>query len=354
MNVNEISRESWILSSFPEWGTWLNEEIRDEVVEPGSFAMWWLGCVGVWIKTPGDANITIDLWLGNGKRTKDLPAMKPRHQMARMSGARIAQPNLRNTPFMIDPFAIEGIDAVLSTHYHADHIDINVAAAVLQNCGDDVPFIGPQACVDLWVKWGVPPQRCRVVRPGDRITIKDMTITVVESFDRTILITDPPVPLADDGAQVPDMDLRAVNFIVETPGGNIYHSGDSHYSNMYAKHGKEYKIDVALASYGENPIGITDKMTSVDILRMAEALRTDVIIPVHHDIWTNMQADAHEILDLYDRRKHRLRYTFEPFLWEPGGKFVYPRDRAVREYHHPRGFPDIFEADTDLPFPAFL
>lgn len=354
MNVNEITRESWILGSVPEWGTWLNEEIENEVVEPNSFAMWWLGCVGVWIKTPGDANISIDLWFGNGKRTKALPEMKPRHQMARMSGARIAQPNLRNTPFVIDPFAITTLDAVLATHYHADHIDINLAAAVLQNCAEDVPFIGPQACVDLWVKWGVPRERCRVVAPGDRITIKDLTIVVVESFDRTILITDPAVPLADEGAEFPDMDLRSVNFIIETPGGNIYHSGDSHYSNMYAKHGKEYKVDVALASYGENPIGITDKMTSSDILRMAESLRTDVIIPVHHDIWSNMQADAGEILALFERRKHRLQYGFTPFLWEPGGKFVYPRDRAVLEYHHPRGFPDIFEAPTDLPFPSFL
>jgi L-ascorbate 6-phosphate lactonase len=26
--IDEISRESWILSTFPEWGTWLNEEIE--------------------------------------------------------------------------------------------------------------------------------------------------------------------------------------------------------------------------------------------------------------------------------------------------------------------------------------
>ena len=41
-NINEITRESWILSAFPEWGTWLNEEIEHCQVEPGSFAMWWL------------------------------------------------------------------------------------------------------------------------------------------------------------------------------------------------------------------------------------------------------------------------------------------------------------------------
>ena len=46
--VDEITRESWILGAFPEWGTWLNEEIDQEVVEKGTFAMWWIGCTGLW------------------------------------------------------------------------------------------------------------------------------------------------------------------------------------------------------------------------------------------------------------------------------------------------------------------
>ena len=33
--VQDITRESWILSTFPEWGTWLNEEIEEEE-EPAS------------------------------------------------------------------------------------------------------------------------------------------------------------------------------------------------------------------------------------------------------------------------------------------------------------------------------
>ncbi len=44
--VNEITRESWIMSTFPEWGTWLVEDIENEVVQPGNVAMWWLGCTG--------------------------------------------------------------------------------------------------------------------------------------------------------------------------------------------------------------------------------------------------------------------------------------------------------------------
>ena len=67
--IDEITRQSWIESTFPEWGTWLVEDIENEVVKPGNVAMWWLGCTGIWMKTPEDTNITIDLWCGNGKRT---------------------------------------------------------------------------------------------------------------------------------------------------------------------------------------------------------------------------------------------------------------------------------------------
>ena len=69
-NVKEITRESWILATFPEWGTWLNEEIEEEVVPEGNFAMWWLGNCGTWIKTPGGANVVMDLWSNRGKSTK--------------------------------------------------------------------------------------------------------------------------------------------------------------------------------------------------------------------------------------------------------------------------------------------
>ena len=38
-----------------------------------------------------------------------------------------------------------------------------------------------------------------------------------------------------------DMDDKAVNYLIKTPGGNIYHSGDSHYSIYLIKN----QIDVS-------------------------------------------------------------------------------------------------------------
>ncbi|MDO7976451.1 L-ascorbate 6-phosphate lactonase [Oceanotoga teriensis] len=351
--IDEINREKWILNTFPEWGTWLNEEIENEVVKPGTVTMWWLGCTGMWIKTEKNTNLLLDLWVKTGKKTQKEKLMRKQHQHQRMIGCLKLQPNLRNVPCVIDPFAIKKLDAVLATHDHGDHIDENVAAAVMQNCSKDIPFIGPQRCVDLWMNWGVPKERCIVVKPGDTVKIKDVEIVVLESFDRTELVTAPVgVTLKDKMPQ--NMDILAVNYLFKTTGGNIYHSGDSHYSNYYAKHGNEHKIDVAFGSFGENPRGMTDKMTSVDILRMAECLNTDVVIPIHHDIWTNFMADPKEIIVLWNMRKKRLNYKFKPFIWEVGGKFIYPTDRDKMEYHHPRGFEDAFSIEPDLPFKSLL
>ena len=361
-NVKEITRESWILATFPEWGTWLNEEIEEEVVPEGNFAMWWLGNCGTWIKTPGGANVVMDLWSNRGKSTKKVKDMVRGHQMANMAGVRKLQPNLRVQPMVIDPFAINELDYYLVSHFHSDHIDPYTAAAILNNSKlEHVKFIGPYHCGRIWEGWGVPKERIIVVKPGDTIELKDMKIHAVESFDRTCLVT-LPVNGADEtggelaGLTVTDEEMaqKAVNYIFETPGGTIYHGADSHFSNYFAKHGKDFKIDVALNNYGENPVGIQDKMTSIDLLRIAENLRTKVIIPVHYDIWSNFMASTNEILELWKMRKDRLQYDFHPFIWEVGGKYTYPQDQHLVEYHHPRGFDDCFEQDSNIQFKALL
>lgn len=95
-------------------------------------------------------------------------------------------------------------------------------------------------------------------------------------------------------------------------------------------------------------------MTSVDILRMAEALRTDVVIPIHYDVWTNFKADPKEITMLYNYKKNVLDYKFHPFIWDVGGKYVYPTDKKKLEYHYRRGFEDCFEHEPNVPYVSVL
>ncbi|TBW82320.1 L-ascorbate 6-phosphate lactonase, partial [Staphylococcus hominis] len=142
---------------------------------------------------------------------------------------------------------------------------------------------------------------------------KDVKVTAVESFDRTCLVTLPVEGSEENdnnlkGLPVTDEEMarKSVNYVFETTGGKIYHGADSPFSNYFAKHGKDFKIDVVLNNYGDNPVGIQDKMTSIDLLRMAENLNAKVIIPVHYDIWSNFMASTNEIIELWKMRKDRL------------------------------------------------
>ncbi len=87
-SIHEITKESWLKATFPEWGTYLNEEINQTTVLQGTVALWWLGCTGIWLKTHENTNILCDLWCGTGKQTHGNGLMKNGHQMMRMSGCQ--------------------------------------------------------------------------------------------------------------------------------------------------------------------------------------------------------------------------------------------------------------------------
>ncbi len=350
-NIQELDRDQWLRDVFPEWGTWLNEEIEETKVPEGKFIMWWLACTGIWIKTPGDANFTVDFWVGRGRSTHKVPPYEERKdfQITRLTGARDIPPFLRMSPHVIDPFAIKNLDVLFASHIHEDHIDPYVAASAVKNT--NAVFVGPKLCVEMWTEWGVPKDRTVVMKPGDTYKFKDVEVTAVESFDRTALLTAPPT--GDLRGKVPpDMDERSVNYVIKTPGGTIYHSGDSHFSDRYFKHGRDYDIDVCFTSYGENGPGATDKITASDCLRVAENLRTQVLIPYHYDMWANQLIDPNELRLLYEFNKYRLK--FKLYIWKVGGKFVYPDDMDKERYQYPKGGEDAFTDEPNLPFPAFL
>ena len=75
----------------------------------------------------------------------------------------------------------------------------------------------------------------------------DIEIIALDSFDRTCIVTTDSQ--GEDREELTgkcptDMDDKAVNYLIKTPGGNIYHSGDSHYSIYFAKHGKDYDLSL--------------------------------------------------------------------------------------------------------------
>lgn len=61
-----------------------------------------------------------------------------------------------------------------------------------------------------------------------------------------------------------------------------------------------------------------------------------------------------EIMEIWKFKKDRLHYQFKPYIWQVGGKFVYPDDKDNLEFNFDRGFDDVFVKENDTPFPSFL
>ncbi|MBS7650119.1 MAG: L-ascorbate 6-phosphate lactonase [Candidatus Bathyarchaeia archaeon] len=346
----EINRDIWLKDVFPEWGTILNKEIEETKPEPNTFVLWWLGGAAWWMKSAAGANICIDQYSGSGGSV-EYNELSKYSGVIRMTGAQKMY-WLRCIPHVLDIWAVKECDAFLSTHIHTDHADFYTIKPLLQNT--NCKFIGPPRVGEIYERWKVPKDRIITVKPGDMVKIKDVEIHAVESFDRTVLITeqaDLRKLTMEDFAKL--MDQKAVNYVLKTPYGTVYDAGDSHYSNMFFKHGRQFDIDIALITFGDNPDGMTDKMNPYDAYRAAKCLRAKVCIPMHYENWGIVEGDPTD-LEMIANKK------FAPFkvcIMRPGTKYVWPKDKDKPRiyYSHQVDASNYFRPDlVDLPFPAYL
>jgi L-ascorbate 6-phosphate lactonase len=313
-----IDRMTWLQEVFPIWGTFLNEEIEDTVVEEGNIALWWLGACGYWFKTPKNTDILIDNYCGPSIATKwDVGESESPYGVMRQTGAK-SQVWLRLNPQIIDPFAIKKVDALLSTHPHLDHCDIYTIKPLIKNT--DCKFIGPPKSCQRYEQFGVPKDRIIEVKAGDEIMINEICLKALEGADNTAVL------------EAESMSETAVNYLIKTPAGNFYHAGDSHYSNMFFRHGRENDIDVAMVAFGDNPSGMTDKMTAYDAYRVAKALDTKLLIPMHYDNWSIVKGDPEELEWIVRKKAPDMKIV--TLQW--GCKFQYPKDQDIGRAIYPK------------------
>ncbi len=163
----------------------------------------------------------------------------------------------------IDPWKLgraEPADIILVTHSHHDHCSPQDVAK-LQKEGTVIVTVAD--CV------GEFRGDVRIVKPGDRLEIDEVTIEAVPAYN-----TDKPNHPKTAGW---------VGFIIERGGSRIYHAGDTDLIPEM----DEIKADIALL-----PVGGTYTMTAEEAAQAAERISPQVAIPMHYGDTVGSRADA--------------------------------------------------------------
>jgi L-ascorbate metabolism protein UlaG (beta-lactamase superfamily) len=234
----------------------LAEQIKSKSVNTGHVSCWWLGGSGFAIKSPGGAVIYIDPYLSDSVKT--------------IFGTSRAFP---------PPILPEDVraDAVISTHWHEDHLDPGSIPSIAQQ-NPDAKFIMPPSATAHALSWGLNREHVIKLQHGQSFTVKDVTIEATPARHEA------GIP----GWEVPD----AMGVLLQTGGVTIYHCGDTEY-DVRLRRLKTRKPTAAMLCIN----GVSGNMDAHEAALLAWHLDASVVIPIHHHLWATNTGTAEETLD---------------------------------------------------------
>jgi len=321
VNANRnITRESWLEESFPQWGNFLNKQIETYEVPKGQVSIWWCGGSSWALKTDEGGIFWIDMFSGGSGYTE-----RSTCGVCRQSGAESIN-WLTLTPNVIDPWNFKQLNGSFITHIHQDHCDIYSIKAANQNT--NASFYGPKSVMSRLDEYEVDSSKKVLTQVGDVIEIPGGRVRILPCYDDTAIRT-------GGNKELLDYDDVCVCFLFETAGGNILFMGDTWYNDGYAYFPKFFDIDVAIFDMGYNHPGATDKMTPYDCVRMGMALNCKAMIPDHYDNLAYTAWEPNLIINQFERIAEEMAPQINTTIMQHGGMYQYPRDRYMKHYRYP-------------------
>jgi L-ascorbate 6-phosphate lactonase len=244
-----------------DWGDWLPTAVAE--ADPDTVAVWYLGCNGFVLKGAGGTTLFVDPYLGLGD--------PPR--------------TVRMIPVPFDPADVDAAAGVLATHDHSDHVHGPTQGPILATTG--ASYYAPDASMAVvdaedWTdEWDVDADQFVTVAEGDRFEVGEFTVHVV--------------PVNDPDAEHP------VGYVVESDHGTVFHGGDTRPADEFTDIADRFDLDLGVLAFGSAG-QILDKETrepkrtqwyadETDVIRAAQALELDRLVPSHWDVWKGMTAD---------------------------------------------------------------
>jgi L-ascorbate 6-phosphate lactonase len=239
-----ITTTSTILDSLPRYE-----------VGPSSVVLSWLGQSSVALRL-GGATVLVD------------PFLSPHPE-------RLVPP----------PFAAKdarGVDLVLITHDHLDHLDENAVPAVAAASPGAVVVV-PEDVVARAVDLGVQRERVRGLLPDGQTSIEAVTVDAVPACHGVGM---------DDAYRLGPF----LGYVVSTVGVRVYHAGDTIPFDGLVERLQRLRVNLALLPINGRDAdreaeGIVGNMDAREAAELARDIGADAAVPLHWDMFAGNPGD---------------------------------------------------------------
>jgi L-ascorbate metabolism protein UlaG (beta-lactamase superfamily) len=169
---------------------------------------------------------------------------------------------------------LKGVDLVLCSHKHSDHLDPGTVPGLL-GASPGALLVVPEAHVDHAVGLGVPGARVVGLDTAAALTRPGLSVRAV--------------PSAHEGLDTDDRGRHLyLGFVVELGGLRFYHSGDGlAYPGLADAIGPAPLDVMFLPINGRDPArGVPGNMSAAEAVDLANAVRPRFVVPHHYDMFT--------------------------------------------------------------------
>jgi L-ascorbate 6-phosphate lactonase len=263
----------------------------------GQVALWWLGQSGFGLRGNA-ATLVVDPFLA------DHPD-------------RLFPPPCR-------PDQVGGLDAVVVTHDHLDHLDEESLPA-LAEASRAARFVVPAPLVDRIVELGIPSERVTGAQPDRQLELDGGTVVPV------------PASHGDDVAEGYGFGLersnglyRYLGYVFDLGGVRVYHAGDTIPYEGMEERLRGLHVDVALLPINGRDAereerGIVGNLNEEEAAALAAAIGADLLVPMHYDLFASNPGSPERLVELV-RTKHP---ELQVLVASRARRFVYTNPTAA-------------------------
>ncbi len=252
----------------PSFANALEVELGD-----GDVLLWWLGQAGFLLRC-AERSLLID------------PYLTP-------TGSRRFPP-----PFPSEEATL--VDAVLVTHEHRDHLDLDVVRAFAESRSGAI-WVVPTPVAGRLADLGIPVAQIVSAQPGHRIELGQLVVDPVAAHHGVAMADAYNTGEALSGGLV-----RFLGYVMELAGTRIYHSGDCLAYPGLAEELARLSVDVVLLPINGRDAeresrGIVGNMTSDEAVILAGGSGAEVLVPMHWDLMPDNLGHPSRVVEAVER-----------------------------------------------------